>query len=139
MKAQKIMIITIASSLLFLGNVFANGNETEDGINKKAKKYLNASIDYPETDKDLSGFAIVEYKVDTAGHISINAINASHSELKEHVQNSISNLCKCPKAEVKDTTFICKYVFVSQEEYSEPKKTNRMKSIIGINEYTAER
>ena len=138
-KAQKLMIIAITTSLLILSNLFAHSSNIEDGVNKKVKKYINNRIEYPENNNDISGFVIVEYAVDTAGIIAINAINASHSKLREHVQNSINNLPNCPVAEVKDTTFICKYIFVSQEEYNTPNKSSRMKGIIGINEFTAEK
>jgi hypothetical protein len=139
MKAQKLMIIAITTSLLLVGNFFTQASNTEDGLNKKVKKYINARMEYPENDNDISGFVIVEYAVDTAGYIAINAINASHSALKDHVENSINNLTNYPKAETRDTSFICKYVFVSQEEYNAPKKSSGMKGIIGINEFTAEK
>lgn len=137
MKTKKMMIITFATTLLFWSNFNANADNTEDGLNKKVKKYLSASIAYPENDESLSGFVIVEYKVDTVGNIGINAINSSNEKLKNHVVNSVQNLTCCPVAAIKDTSFICKYYFVSQEDYAAPKNNIGMNNIVSTKEYTA--
>lgn len=138
MKAKKITILILTAILVTSSNFFVRSSNNDEGENKKIKKYINTRIIYPENDENLSGFVIVEYNIDKIGTVSVNAINASHSKLKDHVQNSINNLSNFPVAEVTDTTFICKYVFVSQKDYSAPQKSKGMKSIIGINDYTAE-
>lgn len=133
-------MIAILASILILTTNIKCGISQNDNMREitKIKRTITNKVSFPDKKDAILGFALVEYKINNKGNVYINAINASSPVLKEHVQNSFEAISNYPVAEIHDTSFICKYVFISKKHKQfTRKKRAAMNSIFGINDLTA--
>lgn len=104
-----LIISTISSSY--------SSNPSQKDKYTRVQDYINNRICYPECNKgdEVNGIVLVEYSINTDGSLNLSGINASNQLLKDYVKNQFCKIEIKDTSFAEDTSFICKYVFVDED------------------------
>jgi TonB family protein len=106
----KMISLMIAGLILFIP-AFASNNvpEKSTGLGDR----IRTNISYPAVayQKKIEGLVLVSFTVDSNGAIRIDGVNASNSELRDYVLNTIRNTKILPSDNVYGKSFNMRFVF----------------------------
>ncbi len=104
MKTHKMIISAAAIMIFFMAQSFAfPTGTTSTNKSTQIQQYINKAITYPDFAKSngLQGFVLVQYEINQAGNIKIDAINGSNKQLISYVQRQLSSL-NVPMGAIRD-------------------------------------
>lgn len=123
MKTHALIKTIIGTLFLSILVLTTNANENEKDKWEKMKSFINNRISYPpcNMDEKLNGIVLVEYSVNRDGSLYIKCINASNHILKNYVEDQFGKIEIKDSSLSKDSTFICKYIFINEENLKDEK------------------
>ena len=141
MKTQKLMkTLIVIFTIIFITSTTITSAPNKDKY-EKVQSYINNHMNYPESKnaEKVNGIVLVEYSVNSDGSLNLSGINASNQMLKEYVELQFSKLEITDTSFADDTSFICKYVFVDEDNLNNIDDFKLDENLIPEGNYLAEK